>query len=68
MVSFQNALKFASVIPAFKKEDYLQCNNYRPISLTLSVSKITEKLVHQRLYLLIEQNYILYNSQHAFRN
>ena len=61
---FLNALKFAKVIPVFKKGDYLQCNNYSPISLTSNVSKITEKLVHQQLlHLFLEQNNILYNSQ-----
>ena len=56
------------VIPVFKKGDYLQCNNYRPISLTLNISKITEKLVHQRLHLFLEQNNILYNSQYGIWN
>ena len=65
---FPNALKFASAIPVFKKGDYLQYNNHRPISLTSSVSKITEKLFHQRLYLLLEQNNILHNSQYGFQN
>ena len=51
---FLNALKLASAISVFKKEDYLQCNNYRPISLTTNMSKITEKLVHQRLYLFLK--------------
>ena len=40
---FPNALKLANVIPVFKKGGYLQCNNYRPISETSNVSKITEK-------------------------
>ena len=65
---FPNALKFASAIPVFKKADYLQCNNHRPISLTSSVSKITEKLVHQWSYLFLEQNNILHNSQYGFQN
>ena len=52
----------------FKKGDCLQCNNYRPISLTSNISKITEKLVHRRLYFFLEQNNILYNSQYHFGN
>ena len=44
------------------KGDYLQCKNYRPISLILNKSKKTEKLVHQRLYLFLEQNSISYNN------
>ena len=52
----------------FKKGDCLQCNNYRPISLTSNISKITDKLVHRRLYFFLEQNNILYNSQYHFGN
>ena len=36
--------------------------------LTSNISKITEKLVYQQLYLFLEQNNILYNSQYGFRN
>ena len=43
-------------------------NNNRPIWLTSNISKITEKLVHQRSYFFLEQNNILYNSQYGFRN
>ena len=56
---FPNAVKLASVIPVFKEGDYLRCNNYRSISLTLNISKITKKLVHQWLYLFLEQNNVL---------
>ena len=65
---FPNALKFASVITVFEKGDYVRCNNNRPIWLTSNISNITEKLVHQRSYLFLEQNNILYNSQYGFRN
>ena len=65
---FPSAIKLVSVIPVFMKGDYLQCKNYRPISLILNKSKKTEKLVHQRLYLFLEQNSISYNSQYGFRN
>ena len=65
---FPNALKLASAISVFKKGDYLQCNNYRSISLTSNISKKTKKLVHQRLYLFLKQNNILYNNQYGFRN
>ena len=65
---FPDTLKLASVIPVFKKGDLLQCNNYRPISLTSNISKIMEKLVHQRLYLFLESNKVLYDEQFGFRN
>ena len=65
---FPDTLKLASIIPVFKKGDLLQCNNYRPISLTSHISKIMEKLVHQRLYLFLESNKVLYDKQFGFRN
>ena len=39
---FPKSLKIA----IFKKGDYLDCNNYRPISLTLNISKLLKRLVH----------------------
>ena len=65
---FPDILKLASIIPVFKKGDLLQCNNYRPISLTSNISKIMEKHVHQRLYLFLESNKVLYDEQFGFRN
>ena len=53
---FSDALKLATIIPIFKKGDLLQCKNYTPISLTPNISKITEKLVHQCLYIFLENN------------
>ena len=65
---FPDALKLARIIPIFKKGDLLQYNNYRPISLTSNISKIMEKLVHQRFYIFVENNNVLYDKQFGFRN
>ena len=65
---FPDALKLARIIPIFKKGGNLQCNNYRPISMTAGISKIVEKLVHQHLYIFLENNTILYDKQFGFRN
>ena len=35
--TFPNLLKFANVIPVFKKGDNLDYNNYRPISLISNI-------------------------------
>ena len=55
-------------MPIFKIGDYLQRKSYRHITLTSNLSKRTEKLVHQRLYLFLQKSNILYNSQYGFRN
>ena len=34
---FPKSLKTGSVIPIFNKGDYLDCNNYRPVSLTSNI-------------------------------
>ena len=41
--------------------------NYRPISLPTSISKILEKGVHKRLYSFCETQNILYKNQYFFR-
>ena len=40
---FQDLLKIANIIPAFKKGDSEDYNNYRPISLISNLSKLIEK-------------------------
>ena len=65
---FPKPLKIASAIPMCKKGDYLDCNNYRPIPLTLNISKLLARLIHSRLYSFLENNKVTYNRQFAFRN
>ena len=60
-------MKVARVVPIYKKGTKEHVNNYRPISLLTSISKILEKLVHKRtLRFLINCN-ILSNFQFGFR-
>ena len=66
---FPNLMKLAKVVPAYyEKDDKLNCNNHRPISLLPNLSKIFEKLVHQKLTLFLEKNKQLYQFQFAFRS
>ena len=60
-------LKIAKVIPIYKKDDPSLVNNYRPISLLPSISKILEKLVYKRLDSFLSLNNILISSQFGFR-
>ena len=43
---YPNSLKLGKVIPIFKAGSKLEVNNYRPISLLPTLSKIIEKLIH----------------------
>ena len=64
---FPNICKTAKVIPIFKTESRLLCNNYRPISLLSNISKIIEKIMHQRLNKFLEESNCFYNLQFGFR-
>ena len=62
--TFPNKLKISKIIPIYKSEDKGQLNNYRPISLLPSISKIYEKVVYKRLYNFINPS--LYERQFGF--
>ena len=64
---FPQKMKIGKIIP-FKKEDNLDCNNYRPISLLPNISKLFEKLIHNRLSKFLEENKCLFSKQFGFRN
>ena len=60
---FLEKMKLAKVIPLFKKGCPLVASNYRPISLLSAFSKLTEKVMYQRLYKFLESKkyYIPYH-------
>jgi len=64
---FPSNLKLAKVIPIFKSGDNLSLNNYRPISLLSSFSKIFERILYNKIMKFLESNNILYNHQYGFR-
>jgi hypothetical protein len=59
-------LKECRVIPIFKAGDQLECDNYRPISLLSSISKILEKVVAEKLVHHLTTNDLLYKHQYGF--
>ena len=63
---FPDKMKFAKVIPLFKRGCPLTTSNYRPISLLSVFSKITEKVIFERLYSFLEKHEILYSLQFGF--
>ena len=63
---FLNICKTAKVIPIFKTKSRVVCNNYRPIFLLSNISKIIEKIMHQRLNKFLEETNCFYNLQFGF--
>ena len=62
---FPSQMKYANVIPVFKKDNPLVKKNYRPVSILTSVSKAFERLIAQQLTYF--QNDIFHPLISAFR-
>ena len=67
---FPESLKIAKVVhvPLFEKDDPTTVNNYRPITLLDSISKILDKVLRQQLNSYLLKNNLLYGSQYGFRS
>ena len=63
---FPDLLKLAKVIPLYKKDEKFVFNNYRPISLLPSFSKVFEKIVHKQLYEYFKSHNLFIHNQHGF--
>ena len=64
---FPEVMKLADTIPLYKNKEKYLVDNYQPISLLITLSKILEKLMHKRIYRHLEENNLIYNSQYGFR-
>ena len=64
---FIDEFKMAKVFPVFKKGDPHVLNNYRPISLLSSMSKILEKIMYRRLNGFLNHHNFFYDFQFGFR-
>ena len=47
--NFPDNFKLADITPVFKKKDPLNKENYRPVSVLPSISKIFEKLIQKQI-------------------
>jgi len=63
---FPTQLKQCRVIPIFKAGDRLEVDNYRPISLLSSISKVLEKILSEKLIFHLLSNDLIYNHQYGF--
>ena len=56
-------MKLAEIIPLYKKGERYYIENYRPISLLITVSKLLEKCMYSRIYRFLDKHNILYEKQ-----
>jgi hypothetical protein len=64
---FPDRLKSSRTVPIFKSGRNDLCDNYRPIALLSTLSKILEKMVSVKLVNHLDRNKILYEHQYGFQ-
>ena len=64
---FPEKLKIAKVMPFYKNDDITLMDNYRPVSLFTSISKVFEKVVFTQLYEFFDKHNLFFSSQYGFR-
>ena len=64
---FPDKFKIAKITPLIKKPNIFEIDNFRPISLLASFSKVVEKCVFNQLYMYFEKNKLLFGSQYGYR-
>ena len=64
---FPDKFKVAKIIPLIKKPNVMKIDNFRPISLLASISKILEKCVFNQVYTYFENNKHFNKSQYGYR-
>ena len=64
--SFPRSCKIAKVKPLFKKGSKTDPQNYRPILLLHTLSKIIERIAHDQTQEFLSKNKILYRFQSGF--
>ena len=66
--TFPDDMKTADVVPLYKGKSRYEVENYRPISLLITISKLLEKVVYRRVYDFLISSNQLYESQYGFRS
>ena len=65
---FPDKLKLEKIFPVHKKDDIHTIQNYRPISILPTISKIFEKVVYEQIQTYFLQNNLFSKSQYGFRS
>ena len=64
---FPTEWKVAKIIPLHKSGPKNLADNYRPISISLAISKIFEKILHKQLFAYLNNNNLISKHQFGFR-
>ena len=64
---FPSTCKNAKVSPIFKTGDKDDVNNYRPISILPTISKVIEKWIEIKLMSYLDEYSLLHKNQSGFR-
>ena len=64
---FPDKMKIVDVVPLYKSKEHDVVDNYRPICLLLTISKVLEKIVYRRVYKFLNDTDQIYESQYGFR-
>lgn len=64
---FPSQLKIAKVMPLHKKNNKNLFENYRPISILPSISKVFERVIYNQLYEYFDINKLFFSHQYGFR-
>jgi hypothetical protein len=65
---FPSMLKTSRTVPIFKAGSPLLCDNFRPIYLLSTLSKLLEKIICRQLVAHLEDNNLLYMHQYGFQH
>ena len=64
---YPDSLKFATIVPIFKKGDVNDIKNYRPIALLPIINKIIERIILNRLQCFMEKAEVNDNEQYGYK-
>ena len=64
---FLSTMKLGEITPLYKSKSKDEVENYRPISLLITISKVLEKIIYRQVYSFLTYTDQLYQSQYGFR-
>ena len=64
---FSSELKLANILPLFKSGEAVLFNNYHPVTLLYTLSKVFQKAMYSQLLNFLDHHIILIGNQFGFR-